>query len=214
MAKYLGPACKLCRREGEKLFLKGERCFSPKCAIDKREFAPGQHGRGNQRGGADRTSDFARQLRAKQKARRIYGVMERQFRRYYEISLRRRGLTGFNLLQTLEMRLDNIVFRMGYAPNRDTARQLVNHGHFTVNEQRTNIPSALIKPGDVISVDGNSRATTYFKQVGDFAEQRTVPTWIDRNLRDLSGKVLRLPERAEIDGNLNEQLIIEYYSRR
>jgi small subunit ribosomal protein S4 len=212
MAKYLGPVCKLCRREGEKLFLKGERCFTPKCAIDRREFAPGQHGRSNA-GRSDRQSDYARQLRAKQKARRIYGIFERQFRRYYGVALRRRGLTGLNLLQTLEARLDNVVFRLGFAPNRETARVLVTHGHFTVNETRTDIPSMLVKPGDVVKVREGSLKTTYFKGLPDEAEPRNVPVWLERNTRGLSGKVLRLPERAEIDGNLNEQLIVEYYSR-
>lgn len=214
MAKYLGPACKLCRREGEKLFLKGERCYSPKCAIERREFAPGQHGRsGSNRGGSDRQSDYARQLRAKQKARRIYSVFERQFRRYYGIALRHRGVTGLNLLQSLESRLDNVVFRLGFAPNRATARVLVTHGHFLVNDVRTDIPSMLLKVGDVVRVRQESRGTTYFKGLADEAEPRTVPMWLDRDLRGLSGKVLRMPERAEIDGNLNEQLIVEYYSR-
>jgi small subunit ribosomal protein S4 len=214
MAKYLGPACKLCRREGEKLFLKGERCFSPKCAIERREFAPGMHGRsGSNRGGNDRQSDYARQLRAKQKARRIYSVFERQFRRYYAIALRHRGMTGLNLLQSLESRLDNVVFRLGFTSNRATARVLVTHGHFLVNGVRTDVPSMLLKPGDVVSVRQESRGTTYFKGLGDEAEPRTVPMWLDRDLRGLAGKVLRMPERAEIDGNLNEQLIVEYYSR-
>jgi small subunit ribosomal protein S4 len=212
MAKYIGPVCKLCRREGEKLFLKGERCYSPKCAIERREYVPGQHGRsGSSR--SDRVSDFARQLRAKQKARRVYGIFERQFRRYYSVALRRRGLTGLNLLQTLEMRLDNLIYRMGYAPNRATARLLVTHGHFQVDGRRTDVPSRLIKAGEVISVRDGSRSTTYFKELTDVAEPRIVPTWIERDLRALSGRVLRLPERAEIDGNLNEQLIVEYYSR-
>jgi small subunit ribosomal protein S4 len=212
MSKYLGPVCRLCRREGEKLYLKGERCYTPKCAIEKREFAPGQHGRsGSQR--SDRMSDYARQLRAKQKARRVYGIFERQFRRYYGVALRRRGLTGLNMLQTLESRLDNIVFRLGFAPNRDTARVLVAHGHFTVNDVRSNIPSMLMKPGDVVSVRDGSRKTTYFKGLPEEAEPRNVPAWLERNTRGLSGKVLRLPERAEVDGNLNEQLIVEFYSR-
>ncbi|HVN52729.1 MAG TPA: 30S ribosomal protein S4 [Anaerolineaceae bacterium] len=213
MAKYLGPVCKLCRREGEKLYLKGERCFTPKCAMERREFAPGQHGRSNQ-GRSERESDFARQLRAKQKARRIYGMMERQFRRYYNVALRRRGLTGLNLLQTLEARLDNVVFRMGLTPNRETARVLVTHGHFTVNGRHTDVPSMLLKAGDQVAVRENSRSLTYFKNVRDEAENRTVPMWLERDLKGLTGKVLRLPERAEIDGNLNEQLIVEYYSRR
>ncbi len=213
MSKYLGPQCKLCRREGEKLYLKGDRCFSPKCAIERREFAPGQHGRSTQ-GRSERESDFARQLRAKQKARRIYGMMERQFRRYYNVALHRRGLTGLNLLQTLETRLDNVVFRMGLAPNRATARVLVTHGHFRVNNVHTDVPSVLLKVGDVVSVRDESRSLTYFKGVGDEAENRTSPLWIERDIKGLTGKVLRMPERAEIDGNLNEQLIVEYYSRR
>jgi small subunit ribosomal protein S4 len=212
MSKYIGPVCKLCRREGEKLYLKGERCFTPKCAIEKREFAPGQHGRTGS-GRSDRQSDYSRQLRAKQKARRIYGVFERQFSRYHSIAVRRRGLTGLNMLQTLETRLDNVVFRMGYAPNRATARLLVTHGHFTVNGTRTDIPSMLVKPGDEISVRGGSRDKTYFKGLAEQAESSTVPAWLERDVAGLSGKMLRLPERAEIDGNLNEQLIVEYYSR-
>ena len=212
MSKYLGPVCKLCRREGEKLFLKGERCFTPKCAIERREFAPGQHGRTSQ-GRSDRQSDYSRQLRAKQKARRIYGIFERQFERYMQVAQRRHGLTGLNLLQTLESRLDNVVFRMGYAPNRETARVLVTHGHFLVNGVRTDIPSMLLKPGDQIVVRDGSRGTTYFKGLPQEAEPRTVPAWIERDTRGLSGRVLRLPEPAEIDGNLNEQLIVEYYSR-
>jgi small subunit ribosomal protein S4 len=212
MAKYLGPTCKLCRREGEKLFLKGERCYSPKCAFEKRGFAPGQHGRTSQ-GRSDRVSDYSRQLRAKQKARRVYGMFERQFRRYYSVALRRRGITGMNLLQILESRLDNVVYRLGFAVDRAQARQLVNHGHFTVNDRRTDIPSMLLKEGDVIVVRQGSTDTTYFKELKDIAENRTVPTWLDRDLHNLTGKVIRLPERAEIDGNLTEQLIVEYYSR-
>lgn len=212
MAKYLGPVCKLCRREGEKLFLKGERCFTPKCAFERRDFAPGPHGRSTQ-GRTERQSDFGRQLRAKQKARRVYGIFERQFHRYYSVALRRRGLTGLNLLQTLELRLDNVIFRMGYAPNRATARLLVTHGHFMVNGRRTDIPSMLLKQGDEVVVRGGSRDTTYFKGLPEEAEHRNQPAWLERDLGNLSGKVVRLPERAEIDGNLNEQLIVEYYSR-
>lgn len=212
MAKYTGPACKLCRREGEKLFLKGERCYSPKCSFDRRGFAPGQHGRTGSRGG-DRASDYARQLRAKQKARREYGIYEKQFRRFYGVALKRRGLTGLNLLQILESRLDNIVYRMGYAVNRAQARELVTHGHFMVNGRRTDVPSMLLRPGDELIVREGSRDSTYFKELRDYAENRNVPVWIERDLKNLSGRVLRLPERAEIDGNLNEQLIVEYYSR-
>jgi len=216
MAKYIGPVCKLCRREGEKLFLKGERCFTPHCAFERRGFAPGQHGRTgsrNKRGGTGRESDYARQLRAKQKARRIYGVFERQFQRYYKTALRRRGLTGLTLLQILESRLDNVVYRLGYASSRAQARLLVTHGHFTVNGRRTDVPSMLLDSGDSLAVREGSRATAYFKELGDFAEKRNFPAWLSRDLKGLTGNVQRLPERAEIDGNLNEQLIVEYYSR-
>ncbi|MCS6994121.1 MAG: 30S ribosomal protein S4 [Anaerolineales bacterium] len=215
MAKYLGPACKLCRREGEKLFLKGERCFSPKCAFERRSFAPGQHGKtsGRSRSATGRASDYARQLRAKQKARRVYGMMERQFRRYYEVALKRRGLTGLNLLQILESRLDNVVFRLGFASSRAQARLLVTHGHFTVNGRRTDVPSMLLNPGDTIQVREGSRDGTYFKELRDVAEKRTFPAWLTRDLKNLTGTVQRLPERAEIDGNLEEQLIVEFYSR-
>lgn len=212
MARYTGPVCKLCRREGEKLFLKGERCFTPKCAFERRGYPPGIHGRGFQFR-RRRESDYSRQLRAKQKARRIYGVLERQFRRYYEVSLKRRGLTGLNLLQILESRLDNVVFRLGYTANRAQARLLVTHGHFDVNGRRTDVPSMLISPGDVISVREGSRKRTYFKDLAAVAEDRTVPDWLTRDLKNLSGTVNRLPERSEIDGNLSEQLIVEYYSR-
>jgi small subunit ribosomal protein S4 len=213
MAKYRGPVCKLCRREGEKLFLKGERCFTPKCAFERRGYGPGQHGKSSQFR-RKRESDFNRQLRAKQKARRVYGIVERQFRRYYEVSLQRRGLTGLNLLQILESRLDNVIFRLGFADSRAQARLLVTHGHFSVNGRRTDVPSMLAAPGDVISVrEGNSRTRPYFKDLAAVAETRTVPVWLERDLKGLSGKVLRLPERSEIDGNLHEQLIVEYYSR-
>lgn len=212
MAKYRGPVCKLCRREGEKLFLKGARCFSPKCSFERRGYPPGQHGRSGQFR-RRRESDFARQLRAKQKARRIYGVLERQFRRYYEVSLQRRGLTGLNLLQILESRLDNVIFRMGYADSRAQARLLVTHGHFNVNSRRTDVPSMLVSTGDVIEVREGSRKRKFFRELRDFAETRNVPMWLNRDLTQLSGSVVRLPERSEIDGNLNEQLIVEYYSR-
>ncbi len=212
MAKYRGPVCKLCRREGEKLFLKGARCFTPKCTFERRGYAPGQHGKSSQFR-RRRDSDYNRQLRAKQKARRIYGILERQFRRYYEVSLQRRGLTGLNLLQIFESRLDNVVFRLGYANSRAQARLLVTHGHFSVNGRRTDVPSMLVSVGDEISVRPESRRRAYFKELADLAEDKTVPAWLDRDLKNLSGKVLRLPERSEIDGNLHEQLIVEYYSR-
>jgi small subunit ribosomal protein S4 len=212
MAKYRDPVCKLCRREGEKLFLKGERCFTPKCSVERRTYPPGEHGKAGQFRNR-RESDYNRQLRAKQKARRVYGVLERQFRRYYQVSLQRRGLTGLNLLQILESRLDNVVFRLGFAVNRAQARLLVTHGHFNVNGRRTDVPSMLLAPGDQINVRDGSRRRTYFKDLPDVAEDRNLPDWLNRDVRSLSGSVVRLPERAEIDGNLSEQLIVEYYSR-
>ncbi len=212
MARYTGPVCKLCRREGEKLFLKGDRCFTPKCSFDRRGYPPGPHGKGAQFR-RRRESDYNRQLRAKQKARRIYGILERQFHRYYEVSLKRRGLTGLNLLQILESRLDNVVFRLGFAANRAQARLLVTHGHFDVNGRRTDVPSMLLSPGDVISVRAGSRKRPYFKDLAEIAEDRQSPDWLSRDLKNLSGTVIRLPERSEIDGNLHEQLIVEYYSR-
>ncbi len=212
MGRYIGPVCKLCRREGEKLFLKGERCYSPKCSFEKRGFAPGQHGRTRQ-GRQERESDYARQLRAKQKARRVYGIYERQFRRYFGIASHTKGLTGFNLLRLLELRLDNVVFRMGLAVDRSQARQLVNHGHILVNNSRADIPSMLLNPGDRITVQEGSLRKAYWKETIDFVEKRLCPVWIERDSKNLSGRILRLPERSEIEGNLNEQLIVEYYSR-
>lgn len=212
MAKYRGPVCRLCRREGEKLFLKGERCFSPKCSFERRSYAPGQHGKGSQFR-RRRDSDYNRQLRAKQKARRMYGLMERQFRRYYEVALSRRGLTGLNLLQILESRLDNVIFRLGFADNRAQARLLVTHGHFSVNGRRTDVPSMLVSKGDIVAVREGSQRRSYFKELAAAAEDKNVPVWLSRDLKGLSGTLVRLPERSEIDGNLSEQLIVEYYSR-
>jgi small subunit ribosomal protein S4 len=211
MARYTGPVCKLCRREGEKLFLKGERCFTPKCAVERRTYPPGEHGRFS--GRRSRESDYSLQLRAKQKAKRIYGVLERQFRRYFHEAQKRSGLTGLNLLQILESRLDNIIYRMGFAESRNQARQLVNHGHFMLNERNIDVASAVLKPGDKISLREKSSKLEYFKMLRQAEESRTPPTWVESDLNNLSGRVIRLPERAEIDGNLNEQLIVEFYSR-
>jgi len=203
----------LCRREGEKLFLKGARCLSPKCAFERRSYPPGQHGKDAQfrRG---RGSDYATQLREKQKARRIYGVLERQFRRYFRDALRRPGLTGWNLLSILESRLDNVIFRMGWADSRNHARLLVQHGHFTVNGRRTDIPSFLVHPGDVIAVREGSRNRKYFKELRAYMEERPpAPEWLEVDNVALKGTVTRVPERRDIDFPLNEQLIVEYYSR-
>jgi small subunit ribosomal protein S4 len=212
MARYTGSVCKLCRREGEKLFLKGERCFTSKCAFEKRAYAPGQHGRFSQTR-RKRESDYNRQLRAKQKARRIYGILEKQFRRYFGLAVKQRGQTGANLLQILERRLDNIVFRMGFAVNRTQARQMVNHGHFRVNGIKSDIASMLLKEGDIITIREGSKKKVLFQDLSERAEKTNCALWIERDLKNLSGKILREPERGEIDGNLNEQLIVEYYSR-
>lgn len=212
MSRYREAKCKICRREGEKLFLKGERCFTEKCAFERRSYPPGQHGKGAQYR-RSRESDYSRQLRAKQKARRIYDVSERQFRRYYATAQQRRGLTGLNLLQILESRLDNVVFRLGYASSRAQARMLVTHGHFNVNNRRTDIPSVIVTPADSISVREGSKKRSYFKDLAKEAESRNPAEWVKRDLKTLSGSVVRLPERSEIDGNLDEQLIVEYYSR-
>ncbi|MBX5435831.1 MAG: 30S ribosomal protein S4 [Alicyclobacillaceae bacterium] len=208
MARYTGSVCRLCRREGVKLYLKGERCFSDKCAIDRRPFAPGQHGQGRRR-----NSEYGLQLREKQKARRFYGVLEKQFESYYEEAARRRGITGENLLQILESRLDNVVYRLGFAASRKEARQLIRHGHFSVNGHRVDIPSFLTKPGDVVAVREKSLQAGRIKELLESAESRTVPAWLERDLSTSSGKVVRLPARDEIDAPVAEQLIVEYYSR-
>lgn len=212
MARYTGPVCKLCRREGEKLFLKGSRCLSPKCAINHRNFPAGPHGKDMQfrRG---RASDYALQLREKQKVRRIYGILERQFRRYFRDALRRPGLTGANLLALLESRLDNAIYRLGFAESRSQARQLVQHGHFTVNGRRTNIPSYLLRPGDQVEVRQGSRKRTYFKQLREVLGDRTLAGWLERDPNSLTGQMVRMPERSDIEMTINEQLIVEYYSR-
>ncbi|MBN1313253.1 MAG: 30S ribosomal protein S4 [Anaerolineae bacterium] len=212
MARYTGPVCKLCRREGEKLFLKGARCLSPKCAVERRNYPAGQHGK-NMQFRRGRASDYALQLREKQKVRRIYGILERQFRRYFRDALRRPGLTGANLLSLLESRLDNVIFRMGFAESRTQARQLVQHGHFNVNGRRTNIPSCIIYPGDQIEVRQGSRKRVYFKQLKDVLSDRSLVGWLERDVNNLSGQMVRSPERGDIEMTINEQLVVEYYSR-
>ncbi|WAH37416.1 30S ribosomal protein S4 [Alicyclobacillus dauci] len=208
MARYTGPVCRLCRREGIKLYLKGDRCFSEKCAIDRRPYAPGQHGQGRKR-----TSEYGSQLREKQKARRYYGVLENQFGRYYEEAARRRGVTGENLLELLESRLDNVVYRLGFAASRAEARQLVRHGHFNVNGRRVDIPSYLVREGDVIAVREKSREAGRVKELVELLGTRTIPAWLEMDAENLSGKVLRKPAREEIDTPIEEQMIIEHYSR-
>ncbi len=208
MARYTGPNCRVCRRFGTKLYLKGERCFGPKCGVERRRYPPGEHGQGRRK-----VSEYGLQLGEKQKLRYIYGVLETQFRRHFEEADRLPGMTGPNLLSILERRLDNVVYRLGFASSRDQARQLVRHGHFEVNGRKTNIPSAIVREGDVISVRQRARDSEYFAATKDDLTEKSVPAWLSLNSENLSGQVTRLPERDEIDTPVNEQLVVEYYSR-
>ncbi|MBE6685255.1 MAG: 30S ribosomal protein S4 [Ruminococcaceae bacterium] len=208
MARYTGPACKLCRREGKKLYLKGERCTSGKCAIERRNTAPGQHGAAKKKMG-----EYGIQLREKQATRRYYGVLEKQFKNYYEEADRKEGMTGENLLILLERRLDNTVYRMGLAESHKEARQLVLHAHFTLNGKKVNIPSILVKPGDVISVKEASRDSAKFKALAEALESKTAPKWLDVDKTNLTAKVVSFPARDDIDYDFNEQLIVELYSK-
>ncbi len=212
MARYIGPSCKLCRREGVKLYLKGEKCYTEKCPFERRSYPPGQHGK-DESFRRRKSSDYAVQLREKQKARRIYGVLERQFRRYFHEAERRSGLTGENLLTVLETRLDNVVYRLGLADSRAQARQLVDHGHFTVNGRKTNIPSFLVSVSDTVSVRTESRRNDYFKERKDLLGKREVPAWLSLNAEALDARMLAMPTRQEIDVPVEEQLIVEFYSR-
>ncbi len=208
MARYTGPVCRQCRREGTKLYLKGDRCYSDKCAFSKRSYAPGQHGQARKK-----VSEYGIQLREKQKARRIYGILEGQFRAYFDKADRQKGVTGENLLVLLERRLDNVVFRLGFGSSRNQSRQLVRHGHFTVNGRKVDIPSYLIKPGDVVAVAESSKESPLIKQMAEGLSSKTVNAWLEMSVADLSGKVLRYPTREEIDIPIQEQLIVELYSR-
>jgi len=208
MARYTGPSCRLCRREGMKLYLKGDRCYSDKCAVDRRGYAPGQHGQGRRK-----LSEYGIQLREKQKAKRIYGVLERQFRKYYEMAEKMKGVTGENLLQLLERRLDNVVYRLGLASSRAEARQLVRHGHFQVNGRKVNIPSYMVDVGDVITVKEKSRSSKRIKELVERAQDRTVPDWLQMDYERLEGKVIELPTKEHIDIPIEEHLIVEFYSR-
>ena len=208
MARYTGPACKLCRREGKKLYLKGERCTSGKCALERRSTAPGQHGAAKKKMG-----EYGVQLREKQTTRRYYGVLEKQFKNYYEEAARKEGMTGENLLVLLERRLDNTVFRMGLAESHREARQLVLHAHFTLNGKKVNIPSILVKPGDVISVKESSRDSAKIKALAEALESKTAPKWLDVDKTNLTAKVVSFPAREDIDYEFNEQLIVELYSK-
>jgi small subunit ribosomal protein S4 len=208
MARYTGPVCKLCRREGVKLFLKGDKCMA-KCTLERRNTRPGQHGTGRTR----KPSGYAIQLREKQKVRRTYGLLERQFRRHFDVAARRPGRTSENLMQVLEMRLDNMVYRLGFADSRAQARQLVCHGHFAVNGRKTDIPSFIAKPNDVISVRERSKGLEYFKTRALLLAQKGVPTWLSLDTDAMTGRVLSLPSRTDLELPFDEQKVVEFYQR-
>jgi small subunit ribosomal protein S4 len=208
MARYTGASCKQCRREGQKLFLKGERCYSNKCSVDKRPYAPGMH-----RQQRKKLSEYGVQLREKQKAKRFYGVLESQFRKYYEMAIRKKGVTGEILLQLLESRLDNVTHRMGFGTSRDESRQLVTHGHFLVNGKRVNIPSYLVKAGDVIEVSERSKKSPRFKEILEITGSKVVPKWLEVDQENMKGTVISLPDREDIDLPIEEHLIVEFYSK-
>lgn len=206
MARYTDANCRLCRREGQKLFLKGDRCYSTKCALEKRNFPPGQHGQGRKK-----ISEYGLQLREKQKTKRFYGLQETQFRNLFDKAARKKGITGENLLILLETRLDNVVFRLGFASSRKEARQLVTHGHFTVNGRKVDIPSYQVKAGDIIKVKEKSASSPKFREIKDMAI--TVPSWVTVDVDKLEGKVISIPLRDEIDTPVAEHLIVELYSK-
>ena len=208
MARYTGPVCRLCRREGTKLFLKGDRCLTGKCALDRRSTAPGQHGAANKK-----MREYGLQMREKQKTRRYYGVLEKQFVNYFEEADRKEGMTGENLICLLERRMDNVVYRMGFAASHKEARQLVLHGHFTVNGKKVNIPSLIIKAGDVIAVKEASRDSVKFKALAEAAASANAPKWLEVKAEAMTATVLTLPAREDVDFDFNEQLIVELYSK-
>ena len=209
MARYTGAVCRQCRRENQKLFLKGDRCYTDKCAMERRPFAPGMHNQGRSK----KLSEYGMQLNEKQKVKFIYGVLEKQFHAYYEKAERKQGITGEILLQELERRLDNVVFRMGFANTRREARQLVNHAHFTVNGKRVNIPSYQVKPGDVVAVSEKSRSTTKFKSLLEENGKKACPKWIEKANDSFEGKIVAMPARDDIDYDVAEHLIVELYSK-
>jgi small subunit ribosomal protein S4 len=209
MARYTGAVCRLCRREGQKLFLKGDRCYTEKCAVDRRSFPPGQHG--NKRG--KKSSEYGLQLREKMKARRYYGILESQFRKYFEMASKKKGITGENLLAILESRLDNVVYRLGFAMSRAEARQLVRHEHFTVDGRKVNIPSYLVKPGQVIALKESSRSLDKLKATMEANASRVPPKWLEYDASSFSAKVVSVPSRDDIDLPIQERLIVELYSK-
>lgn len=208
MARYRDAVCRLCRRERNKLYLKGDRCYTDKCSVTRKGYPPGEHGQSRQK-----FSEYGQQLREKQKAKRIYGILERQFRRYFKEADRRKGVTGEILLQLLESRIDNVVYRLGFARSRAEARQLVNHGHFRVDDRRVDIPSYLTRPGESIAVREKSRSMPIFKEIREGGGGQGVVDWLEADLEKMQGRVIRLPQREEIDVPLEEHLIVELYSR-
>ncbi|MDR1588845.1 MAG: 30S ribosomal protein S4 [Oscillospiraceae bacterium] len=212
MARYTGAVCRLCRRESQKLFLKGDRCYTDKCGFGRRQTIPGQHGQGHGQG-RSKVSEYGTQLREKQKAKRYYGILESQFRGYFVLAGKRKGKTGENLLAILESRLDNTVYRLGFAMSRAEARQLVRHGHFTVNGKRVDIPSFLVRPGMVVALKDSSRALDKFKSVIEANSSRQPPKWLEYDAETLSAKVVAVPTREDIDLPVEEQLIVELYSK-
>ncbi|MEG1710490.1 MAG: 30S ribosomal protein S4 [Clostridia bacterium] len=208
MARYIEADCRLCRREGAKLFLKGDRCFSGKCAFQRRPVAPGQHGAARKK-----TTEYYSQLREKQKAKRIYGLCEKQFHGYYEQADSMKGVTGVNMLILLESRLDNVVYRMGIGASRSQSRQLINHGHITINGKRVDIPSYIVNTGDIIAIKENKRENAFFKEIKEMKKSGSLPKWLDFNPETLEGKVLAKPERSDIDLSIEERMIVELYSK-
>ena len=208
MARYKDEQCRICRREGQKLFLKGSRCYTDKCSVSRRNYAPGQHGQKKAK-----LSEYGTQLREKQKTKSFYGVGERQFRKYFEMASNKKGITGENLLQILESRLDNVVYRLGYGSSRPQARQLVNHGHFEVNGKKVDIASYLVKPGDVIAVRESKKDSAVIKANVEANSARPVPAWLEKNVEKLSGKVVTLASREDVDIPVEEHLIVELYSK-
>lgn len=208
MARYTESVCRLCRRENQKLFLKGDRCYTDKCSVARRAYAPGQHGQGRKK-----LSEYGLQLREKQKAKRFYGVLESQFRKYFVLASKKKGITGENLLQILESRLDNVVYRMGFGVSRPESRQLVNHGHFLVNGKKVNIPSYLVKAGDIIEIKEKSKELDKIKEVVEGTSSRVVPQWLEVDKEKLIGKIISLPKREDIDLPVQEHLIVELYSK-
>ena len=208
MARYTGPVCRLCRRLGDKLYLKGEKCFTPKCPFEKRPYPPGQRSTRRRK-----VSDRGLQLREKQRARAIYGILERQFNKYYEVAAKRHGVTGETLLRTLELRMDNVAYRLGFADSRQQARQLVLHGHIAVNGRKSAIPSHVLKPNDVVSLTSRGQKSEYFKTVSEQIASKNIPSWLSLDAANLTGRILALPEVEEIGPKFNVATIVEYYSR-